>query len=251
MPQAPNSTRRNNRAGSLHDGVKLGNGILVTQCWGVRQGEGQRIGRLKYLFTHKELAIEKLYPSRTSLTSDTAKVRDSAHGWVRIKVLQTLTTLRGAWGHTMDLGQIRVGPKFRGSSDGGRDAMEGSHNDLLIPKISRTAHNFGVLSTHREIRAAAHSGDHRIIRGAWCSRRRFFKMGNIEPHPITPPEGTDKATEIPKSSPVACKRVGHASQGRKWGSLVYHQGGLRACKIVKEHGKGLEIRYSRPILVLL
>ena len=104
--------------------------------------------------------------------------------------------------------------------------MEGSHNDLLIPKFSRTAHNFGVLSTHRETRAAAHTGDHGAIRGAWRGRRKFFKMGNIEPHPITPPEGTDKAIEITKSSPVACKRVGHASQGRKWGPLVY-QGGLR------------------------
>ena len=52
MPQAPNFTRRNDRVGNLHHGVKLGKGILATKCWGVRQGERQRIGRMKYLFTN-------------------------------------------------------------------------------------------------------------------------------------------------------------------------------------------------------
>ena len=53
MPQAPNFTRRNGRVGNLHNGIKLGNGMLVTKCWGTMQGEGQRIGRLKYMFTNK------------------------------------------------------------------------------------------------------------------------------------------------------------------------------------------------------
>ena len=82
MPHAPNFTRRNDRVGNLHNRVKLGKGILVTKCWGVRQGEGQRIGRMKYLFTSKRPESETLYPSRSSLTRDTARVGSSAHGWV-------------------------------------------------------------------------------------------------------------------------------------------------------------------------
>ena len=60
MPYAPNFTRGNDRVGHLHDGVKLGKGVLVTKCWGWRhaQGEGQRIGRMKYLFTNKCSDIE-------------------------------------------------------------------------------------------------------------------------------------------------------------------------------------------------
>ena len=92
MSQSPNSTRRTDRVGNSHDGVKLGNGILAIQCWGARQGEGQRIGNVKYRFTSKRLESETLYPSRTSLTRDTARVGSSAHGWVRIKELKNPDT---------------------------------------------------------------------------------------------------------------------------------------------------------------
>ena len=102
---------------------------MVIQCWGVRQGEGQRICRVKYLFTdnQSEPESESLYPSRTSFTRDTIRVGSLAHmhGWERIKGLKTLTTFRGPWGHTMILGQTRVGPKFRegdmGDGAGWRD----------------------------------------------------------------------------------------------------------------------------------
>ena len=69
MPQAPNFTRRlgNDRVGNLHNGVKLGKGILVTKCWGARQGEGQRICRLTCLFTNQWSDSETLYPSRTAV----------------------------------------------------------------------------------------------------------------------------------------------------------------------------------------
>ena len=69
----------------------FGNSVL-----GARQGEGQRIsiGRVKYLFASKRLESETLYPSRTSVTRDTARVGSSARGWVRIKGLKTLTTVK-------------------------------------------------------------------------------------------------------------------------------------------------------------
>ena len=95
MPHAPNFTQRNDRVGNLHNRVKLGKGSFVTKCWGARQGEGQRIGRMKYLFTNKCSDIETLYSSRTSFTRDTARVGSPAHEWVRIKGLKILTTFRG------------------------------------------------------------------------------------------------------------------------------------------------------------
>ena len=63
----------------------------MIQCWGARQGEGQRIGRVKYLYTSKNLESETLYPSRTSFIRDTARVGSSVHGWERIKGVKTLT----------------------------------------------------------------------------------------------------------------------------------------------------------------
>jgi hypothetical protein len=249
MSQSPNSTRGNDRGGNSHDGVKLGNAIFVTKCWGARRGEGQRIVRMKYLFTNKCSDTETLYPSRTRFTRDTTRVGRSAHEWVRIKGFKTLTTFTGPWGHTVVLGQIRVGPKFRGGRHEGRNGMEGSHNDLSIPKFSNTAHNYGGSRTPRENRTGPHSRDQGVTRDAWCGRGFVSKIRNIEPHPITPSEGTHKDTEIPKSSSVARKRVGHASQGGKWGSLVYRRGGF-VWERAKGNAKGFEIRYSRPILVL-
>ena len=143
MPHAPNFIRRNDRVGNLHNRVKLGNGSFVTKCCGARQGEGQRIVRMKYRFTNKCSDTETLYPSRTKFTRDTTRVGRSAHEWVRIKGFKTLTTFRGPWGHTVVLVQIRVGPKFRRGRHEGRNGMEGSHNDLSIPKFSNTAHNYG------------------------------------------------------------------------------------------------------------
>ena len=74
----------------------------------------------------------------------------SVHGWVRIKELITLPTFRGPWGHTMVLGQIRVEPKFGGGAHKGRDRMERSHSDLLIPNFSSTAHTYGGSRIFRE-----------------------------------------------------------------------------------------------------
>ena len=91
--------------------------------------------------------------------------------------------------------------------------MEGSHNDLSIPKFSNTAHNYGGSKALRENRTGPHSRDQGVTRDAWCGRGFVPKIRHPEPHPITPPEGTHKDTEIPKSSSVARKRVGHASQG--------------------------------------
>ena len=127
--------------------------------------------------------------------------------------------------------------------------MEGSHNDLSIPKFSNTAHNYGGSKALRENRTGPHSRDQGVTRDAWCGRGFFSKIRHPEPHPITPSEGTHKDTEIPKSSSVARKRVGHASQGGKWGSLVYRRGGFVGER-AKGNAKGFGIRYSRPILVL-
>ena len=134
MSQSPNSTRRNDRVGNLHNRVKLGNGIFVTKYWGARQGEGQRIVRMKYLFTNKCSDIETLYPSRTRFTRDTTRVGRSGHEWVRIKGFKTLTTFRGPWGHTVVLGQIRVGPKFRGATQG-KERDGGITQRSLDPQI--------------------------------------------------------------------------------------------------------------------